>query len=916
MAAGANPESSAESSAEPTAAEVSTADTATRRPVRPSLPVALLQYLGLCGLAFALPVLDMLARAPEFFAGHDLYGVGAVLFALTLVVGPPLLLAGLVAASRIAWCAGPVHAVVLFALSFALFAGLLASSAGVLAPGIAAVLAAASVWAVTHRWVASKFATALALPAVLAIGALLVHSPLGEVVAPARSSAVGSPVLAGSAAGETRPLPIDVVILVFDELPLVSLLDPEGSIDGRLYPAFARLAETATWYPNTASPGTHTPHALAGLLTGNLSDGAAPTARAHPENLIAWLAPSHALRIREAGTRFCGAPCERGGVHVGALAADVAILFAHATLPEGLAEWLPPTDERFSDFAGLASAPADTPEALHRSVLRQLRADRARPVRDFIAELAHTPHPMLAYLHVALPHGPFLRLPSGRSHSAVEQLRGDEEIAGDDGQKRRGGAAAAAHHLYHRHLLQLGFADRLLGEVTAALDASGRLRDALVIALADHGRSFQRGEGLRHVTANNLADVLNVPLLVKRPGQTRGLVDPRPATLLDVVATVGDVLGAQPPWPVEGRSLLERAGARSTFRAFDAGEVRSFDYAALETQRKAAVDRKSALFRYEPITQSVVRGVPPFGRRQAPENTRLAAGFLRRRVASGVAIGAAVEASAQPVVPFAYEIDQAPLLGDVHPESGFVPAELTGRLRGVGPSDLALVVNGRVAALARSYQADGEHVFAAMVPEPFFREGRNDVRIALVQTASDGAARLAFASDALGFERDAPHGTLASLRIGEGPLPAPERAPDAEVSVSLIYREAGRFHFGGVARERSSDVPMEQVVLLSDGAPFYWSAPNRRQVYKREDSPYTRFDFVLPASLVTTHLGTEISVAAVPRSQKRLVRGNVSATARCNWGRLGKLGAADFGREEAERCTSSPRVAARSEASN
>ena len=66
-------------------------------------------------------------------------------------------------------------------------------------------------------------------------------------------------------------------------------------------------------------------------------------------------------------------------------------------------------------------------------------------------------------------------------------------------------------------------------------------------------------------------------------------------------------------------------------------------------------------------------------------------------------------------------------------ESGFVPAEITGRLRGGRPGGgrpLAIAVNGRIAAVARTFSLAGSHTesFAVIVPEWTLGPGENDVR--------------------------------------------------------------------------------------------------------------------------------------------------------------------------------------------
>jgi hypothetical protein len=83
-------------------------------------------------------------------------------------------------------------------------------------------------------------------------------------------------------------------------------------------------------------------------------------------------------------------------------------------------------------------------------------------------------------------------------------------------------------------------------------------------------------------------------------------------------------------------------------------------------------------------------------------------------------------------------LDGETLLADVRPGSRFVPSRVVGELHGGAVSsgtELAIVVNGLVAGLTRSYSLDGRQRFAAMVPEDALRSGSNDVHVyAVIRT--------------------------------------------------------------------------------------------------------------------------------------------------------------------------------------
>ena len=69
----------------------------------------------------------------------------------------------------------------------------------------------------------------------------------------------------------TVPVPPGpVVVIIFDELPLPTLMRSDGTINAERYPAFARLAASSTWFRNTSSPHNRTERAVPAIVTGNV----------------------------------------------------------------------------------------------------------------------------------------------------------------------------------------------------------------------------------------------------------------------------------------------------------------------------------------------------------------------------------------------------------------------------------------------------------------------------------------------------------------------------------------------------------------------------------------------------------------------------------------------------------------------
>src|SRR5690606_2962121 len=126
-------------------------------------------------------------------------------------------------------------------------------------------------------------------------------SPASAVLLPRRDQ--GGP--AGAAGGRgTHP---DVVLLVLDEFPLVSLLGPDGELDVRRFPNFAQLARESTWYRDATGVSGWTPYALPAMLTGRYpAREGAPHYSQYPENLFtAFGDAGYQIRAQESISELC-----------------------------------------------------------------------------------------------------------------------------------------------------------------------------------------------------------------------------------------------------------------------------------------------------------------------------------------------------------------------------------------------------------------------------------------------------------------------------------------------------------------------------------------------------------------------------------------------------------------------------------
>jgi Sulfatase len=659
-----------------------------------------LELAALCAFAFAQPLFDLLGRNPEFFAARGAPPADIVLFAVGVVLLPVAILVGIEA---LAGLAGPraqnaVHGV-LVALLGALVAIQVIKRIGALPAWLELALALAAGLALAWGLVVRRgralraFATVLSPAPLVFLALFLLASPVTELVLPDRTAVATADARAGA----------PVVMVVFDELPLTSLLNRHGRIDRARYPSFARLAARSTWYSHATTVSDSTTHAVPAILDGlRPREGGLPTLAHHPRNLFTLLGRSYRLNVSEEATYLCPRRLCPNSVQPGlvrrmrALSSDVGVVYAHMVVPSAVEDRLPSVSQGWGAFNGADAADA----AL------EMLGGNGRPARfdAWVRSIRPSSQPALNFKHVLLPHVPWQYLPDGHAYprGGGRAAALQEEEAMDE--------PVLVRQLYQRHLIQLGFTDRLLGRLIDRLRETGLWDRALVVVAADHGVAFRVGErDRRAVTAANVEDIAPIPLFIKAPGQRAGRVATRPVETIDILPTIADILGIRLPWRVDGTSAEgpPPAGQPAVDMLTRDWEPLRLDAAELDRRTRAALDRKVRMF-----------GADLY-----------AAGPHRELL--GRPVGAATPAAGA-----AADLDAAAELADVDLR-GPIPALMTGRVTGVGPGrhDLALAVNGRVAALAQSFPWDGEERFSAVVPPTAFRSGRNAVEVLLVDRA-------------------------------------------------------------------------------------------------------------------------------------------------------------------------------------
>jgi hypothetical protein len=675
----------------------------------------------LSSFALAQPIFDLLGRNAEFFVVRRSTSWDVVVFAVGITLVPPLVL---LAIELVTGLAHPKARLIIHLGAVALLTGLFAlqackhlldvSSTALLL--LAAAIGAGGAVAYLRAAVVRSFITVLAPAPLLFLGLFLFGSPVSKIT-------ISSEAHGRSAAVPSRT---PVVIVVFDEFPLLSLLGGNGRIDAVRYPNFAALAGQSTWFRRTLSVSGDTTQAVPAILTGRNPDpDALPFFSDHPDNLFTLFGGTYRLNVVEPITSLCPAklcppPREKGFIdRERALLSDVSVVYLHVLLPDDLRERLPSVTGTWTNIRGSAVGERQGPEGpvLHSkrwlvraNALRDLRF-RDGQFRAFVASISPSPRPTLNFLHVLLPHHPWRYLPSGREYAAATLIPG---LAGDVW----GFDPVLVEQAYQRHLLQVGFVDRLLGELVARLRKTGLYDRSLVVVTADHGVSFRPSEHRRHFTEGNIAELGLVPLFVKAPGQREGRTVDRLVRTTDIFPTVASVLGIRLPWRVDGHSsfLPRSPGLVQAVPSGESGENFSVTPGELEWKLTEALERQVGLFGWGHQPPGLYRiGPHPelFGR-PAADLPVLADGGITSELA-----------------------DQ--LYYAVSFRSGVSPAHIVGTLEGVvAGRDVAVAVNGRIAATARTFSFRGSTRFEALAPEQAFRRGSNDVEVYLVLDRGGG----------------------------------------------------------------------------------------------------------------------------------------------------------------------------------
>jgi len=687
-----------------------------------------LHLFALSSLTVAQPIFDLLSRNDEFFVIRrlDRIDIAALVVGLLVVVPLPFIaIEGLlIRAPRRAQ--GFVH--LLFIWVFGTLMGMLVVKRIEDLPAAAELAVAALLGAVlailyARAKMVRAFVSMLAI-ALVAVPFVLVANPqVARILRGRPASSLELPQVRTTA---------PIVLIVFDEFSQTVLLDADLRINRFRFPNLAELADTSTWYQNAIAAAESTANAVPAILSGlEPAAGQVPADTDYPNTLFTAFGGSYDLWVEEPATMLCPAEINRRETieerwldRFGLLLSDVKIVYLHLLLPSAWSQQLPAISSVWSGFGradGGGSKPSSISEVsewrFFPMAKRATKEDRRVNLDRFIDVTSRASSSELFFLHLLLPHKPWVLLPDGRRY-----LIGRGRVPGlsRDGW---GNDRYLMDQAYQRYLLQTMYLDRAIGRLVKGLKDSGRFDETLLVLVADHGFSFTPGEHPRLVSEANAREILLVPLVIKAPHQREGRVVSQWVSTLDVLPTIFEILGEEPPWPMDGMSRAAAGRPPAPVRIFSKkrGFVK-FDPSVLKL-RQRFVKAKLRLFGDGSDPDDIYR-VGPF-----PELFGTPTKDLR----------------ILDTLNWHLQIEDADAYRDVRLGSSMLPAffRATVRLpRGAKPGHrMAIAVNGVVVAttvtFARERRRQG---ISAMLLPSAFREGENEVEIFKVVRGPGGLA--------------------------------------------------------------------------------------------------------------------------------------------------------------------------------
>lgn len=649
-----------------------------------------LEILALTSFVWARPIFSSFGRSPETFVARGADWTDVLEFALLVLLLPPALVVAGELVLQAVWPplrrgARFVVVGVLGGLVTWQVFGYFVDSPGALGIVVASLGGVLIAVAEARLPSARTFLRYASIGALVFLVEFVALSPVSSIVFGERHGGVDR-AAAAEVAAQLGPDAPPVVLVVFDGLPTEMLLDGTGHIDADLYPNIAALAGDATWYRNHTTVAQYTLTAVPAILSGQRPDygDTPPVAGNYRNNLFTLLGKSYDLHVGEHVTGICPVEMcpEEPGSPLPGLARDAQHIWR-------------------SQMSDVQLDPELVPKAFDA---RYEKMSQWIDQQDF----RRGDRPGLYVYHLLLPHPGWNYLPDGSGYAAAGSPPPGMVF---DTWGEWGETVAR-----QRHVLQAQAADRLLGQLIGKLKQDGIYDDALVAITADHGYAFAQDAPWRALDKDNVDEILWTPLIIKDPGQTRGVIDDRNVNATDIVPTIAQAIGIDHlPWKTSGEPASE-AGDRPE----GAKWVVDWRYARLKPEGDSHIVHVDgdAYFR-KVLAADFVDGT---GDLAAWRHTEYG-GLVDTKVADHEVAGGKPAATAQVEAPDRWQ----------HVDTGYPPLELVGVAALDGEQRVAVAANGTIAAVVPTKPGGfGVSLVHALMWPGALRDGANDVRLYLV----------------------------------------------------------------------------------------------------------------------------------------------------------------------------------------
>jgi len=690
---------------------------------------------ALNSLALAQPFFDALIFSPTFLIAHRIGPVDIILLTVVLIAGLPCLLIAIIFLSG--YVSKKLYEGV-FILIFVLLSSLTALHITKEIPSysgntqaILGLLIGLTTYVIYRRYQPVKLFFNYLAPLVLFFPAnFLFNTEATKLLFPYTHEHS----YPASNIKTEKKAPIFLIVL--DEFPVTSLMDEKGMIDSVRYPNFHELSKNSNWFRNAITISEWTDVAVPAILTGQYPSKdrtQIPMLEDYPDNLFTLLEPHYEFQVFEEVTHLCSSE-KCGNPQLSELPkrtlqiySDLLILFGHLALPPDYSRGLPPVQNRWKNFKE------------RRGEKGNVYDERLERFEIFIESINSKNKSTLYFLHLTLPHSPTIYLPSGKAYDESYNM-----IIGRDPSTGSWSTDTwLVTQAYQRHLLQVGYTDRLMGRIIQKMKASGIYDEALLIVTADHGISFLPGERARGVTSSNYPDILSVPLLIKLPHQTKGIIRDETVQVIDILPTIASTIGLQVPWTTDGENPFKPDKENTENRKLN-NQAKIQNNPLLDVLKFP----RNPYMKYKTLKKKYLL----FG--SGPENLLYKIGPGKDLL--GLKVEYALENKL--IVRVEAEIKQPGAVVKVSKDNNFMPSWITGRVRGLDiksyrlplnltpfmwavefpdstihfnpfPIKLAIGVNGIIQATTQTGYFANQEWFTSVIPENAFHEGTNKISV-------------------------------------------------------------------------------------------------------------------------------------------------------------------------------------------